>query len=216
MQGRTGTAKGTRAGIAWTAVFLWAVFALQGCAGNSAGAPPPAPDDAAPTFTDEYRIGVGDSLTVNVWRNAELSVQVPVRPDGRISMPLLGDVDVGGATPEDVAETIERRLEDFVRDPVVSIIVESVGSSEFLNRVRVTGAVREPLSLPYRSGMTVLDVILEAGGVTEFANPNGTRLYRTGEQAMSVRLGAILERGDLSTNYTLRPGDVVTIPESVF
>lgn len=214
MQGRSGTAKGT--GTVWTAVFLWVVFGLQGCASGSDGAPPPTANAIPLAFADEFRIGVGDTLSVNVWRNQELSVRVPVRPDGRISMPLLGDVDVGGATPEDVAETIEARLKDFVRDPVVSIIVDSVGSSEYLTRVRVTGAIREPLSLPYRSGMTVLDVILEAGGVTEFANANGTRLYRPGQEALSVRLGAILERGDLSTNYTLRPGDVVTVPESVF
>ena len=138
--------------------------ALQGCAGSGAGAPPPEAE-SAPTFADEYRIGIGDTLNVNVWRNEELSVSVPVRPDGRISIPLLGDVDVGGETPEGVAELIETQLADFVREPVVSIIVQSVGSSEYLTRVRVTGAVRQPVSVPYRPGMTVLDVILDAGGV---------------------------------------------------
>jgi polysaccharide export outer membrane protein len=188
---------------------------VAGCASGGAGEPPPA-DQEPPRFTEEYRVGVGDTLSVDVWRNPELSVTVPVRPDGRISMPLLGDIDVGGATPEEVASTIESALADFVRDPRVSVIVNNVGSNEFLTRVRVTGAVRQPVSLQYRPGMTVLDVILEAGGVTEFANANGTRLYRPGAEPLAVRLGAILSRGDLSTNYQLRPGDVLTVPETAF
>ena len=188
---------------------------LGGCATSPMGAPPPS-EAASPGFTDEYRVGVGDTLTVDVWRNPELTVTVPVRPDGRISMPLLGDVAVGGETPETIADAIEDRLESFVRDPQVSVIVGSVGSNEYLTRVRVTGAVRQPVSLPYRQGMTILDLVLEAGGVTEFANANATRLYRPGQEPRSVRLQAILERGDLGTNYTLRPGDVLTIPETAF
>lgn len=197
--------------------FIAIAIALMasGCATSSTGAPPPS-ESPSPGFTDAYTVGVGDTLTVNVWRNPELTVTVPVRPDGRISMPLLGDVPVGGETPEDIAAAIEDRLENFVRDPQVSVIVGNVGSNEYLTRVRVTGAVREPVSLPYRPGMTVLDIVLEAGGVTEFANANGTRLYRPGQEPRSIRLQSILERGDLGTNYTLRPGDVLTIPETAF
>jgi polysaccharide export outer membrane protein len=194
-----------------------ASLVLGGCAGTGAGgAPPPGEDAEAPRFTESYEVGVGDALSVDVWKNPELSVAVPVRPDGRISMPLLGDVNVGGKSPEAVADEIEERLAEYVRDPQVSVIVTGVGSSEYLSRVRVTGAVQQPVSMPYRPGMTVMDVVLEAGGVNEFANPAGTRLYRVDEGVRSVDLKAILERGDLSTNYTLRPGDVVTIPQSVF
>jgi polysaccharide export outer membrane protein len=131
-------------------------------------------------------------------------------------MPLLGDIQVGGATPEAVADEIEGQLTEFIRDPQVSVIVDDVGSNEYLTRVRVTGAIRRPVSLPYRPGMTILDVILEAGGLTEFANANATRLYRPGGESLSVRLRAILEQGDLSTNYELRPGDVVTVPQTAF
>jgi polysaccharide export outer membrane protein len=131
-------------------------------------------------------------------------------------MPLLGDVEVGGQTPEAVARGIERQLAEFVREPRVSVIVDDVGSNEYLTRVRVTGAVRAPVSLPYRPGMTILDVILEAGGLTEFANANATRLYRPNGESLSVRLRAVLEQGDLSTNYQVRPGDVVTVPQTAF
>lgn len=186
---------------------------LQACASTSA---PPVETDAPPTFIDEYLVGIGDSLSVNIWRNPDLSVSVPVRPDGRISMPLLGDVDVGGKTPETIAEEIEQGLADYVRDPQVSVIVNSVGSNEYVNRVRVTGAVRSPVSLPYRPGMTVMDVILEAGGPTEFANRTAARLYRQGSAVREIDLRAILDRGDLSTNYRLQPGDVLTVPQSVF
>ncbi|MEE4382469.1 MAG: XrtA/PEP-CTERM system exopolysaccharide export protein [Pseudomonadales bacterium] len=201
-----------------TASLATAVIVLllgQGCAGTPAGAPPPE-EAQPPEFTDEYRVGVGDSLTIDVWRNPDLSVSVPVRPDGRISMPLLGDVDVGGKTPQSVGAEIERQLADYIRDPKVSVIVGGVGSAEYLTRVRVTGAVQQPLSIPYRPGMTILDLILEAGGVTEFANANSTRLFRTGEEPRSVKLRSIMELGDLSTNFQLRPGDVVTVPESAF
>lgn len=190
------------------------VLLLTGCATPTAA--PPPDDSPAPQFSEGYTLGVGDQLTINVWRNRELTVNVPVRPDGMISMPLLGDIEVGGKAPEAVARAVEEQLQEFVRDPQVSVIVNAVGSNEYLTRVRVTGAVRAPLSLPFRPGMTVMDVILEAGGPTEFANLDQTRLYRPGEDARSIRLEAILESGDLSTNYTLRPGDVITVPESRF
>lgn len=163
-----------------------------------------------------YRIGVDDQLQVAVWRNPELSVSVPVRPDGRISVPLIGDVMAGGRSPEEVARDIEERLAAYVRDPKVAVILTELRSHEFISRVRVTGAVRTPISIPYRQGMTVLDAVLQAGGVNEFAAANRTRLYRrSGEQtqALPVRLGAILGTGDLDTNVEVRPGDVITVPE---
>ena len=165
---------------------------------------------------DLYRIGVDDQLQVSVWRNPALSVSVPVRPDGRISVPLIGDVLAGGRSPEEVARDIEQQLAAYIRDPKVAVILTELRSHEFISRVRVTGAVRTPISIPYRQGMTVLDAVLQAGGVNEFAAANRTRLYRReGEvtQTLPVRLGAILGSGDLDTNIEVRPGDVITVPE---
>jgi len=126
----------------------------------------------------EYRIGVGDNLAINVWRNKDLSVTVPVRPDGKISVPLAGDVEVGEKTPEEVSAAITQKLAKYIRDPFVTVIVTDMNSNQFKNRVRVTGAVQRPVSLPYRDGMTVLDVVLEAGGTNEFANLSNSSLFR--------------------------------------
>lgn len=179
---------------------------------------------AQPTGDDlaaEYRIGVDDLVQVSVWRNPELSVTVPVRPDGRISVPLIGDVQAGGRTPAEVARTVEERLGVYVRDPKVAIILTELRSHEFISRVRVTGAVRTPVSIPYRQGMTVLDAVLQAGGVNEFAAPDRARLYRRGEQGdavrtIDVRLGAILNKGDVASNIAVAPGDIITVPERAF
>ena len=187
--------------------------ALSAC---STSAPPPATPAAAPEFTDEYRIGVGDALSINVWRNEDLSVDVPVRPDGKVSVPLAGDVMVGNKTPEEVAADITERLATFIRDPYVTVIVTDMGSDQYRSRVRVTGAVEEPLSLPYRQGMTVLDIVLEAGGTTEFANEGGAVLYRRNGERLDIQLNRILHRGEMATNHALQPGDVVTVPERAF
>ena len=192
---------------------------LSGCTstGPSLKAPPL---DAQAMAVNEYRIGVDDQLQVTVWHNPDLSVAVPVRPDGKITVPLIGDVQAGGQTPEAVAATIRDKLKAYVRDPQVAVILTQLRSHEYLARVRVTGAVRTPVSLPYRQGMTVLDVVLAAGGTTEFASPDRTELYRhAGEgasQSYAVRLGRILEQGDLATNYPLQPGDVITVPQRAF
>jgi len=190
-----------------------ALVLLSGCATSTA--PPPEPK-SAPEFAAEYRIGVGDNLSINVWRNPDLSVQVPVRPDGKISVPLAGDVMVGGKTPEEVSKEITAKLETYIRDPYVTVIVTDMGSDAYRSRVRVTGAVVNPVSLPYRQGMTVLDVVLEAGGLTEFANASKATLYRRDGQSFSIDLDRILKRGDMTTNYSLQPGDVITVPERAF
>ena len=195
-------------------LFILNLMGLAACATSTA--PPPAASNSEPEFADEYRIGVGDSLNVNVWRNADLSIVVPVRPDGRISVPLAGDVDVGNKTPEEVSATITERLAVYIRDPYVTVIVTDMGSEQYRNRVRVTGAVNNPVSLPYRQGMTVLDLVLEAGGVTEFANPGKARLYRESGENIALHLDRILNRGDMSTNFSLRKGDTITIPERAF
>ncbi len=167
----------------------------------------------------EYKIGVDDIVQISVWKNPELSITVPVRPDGRISMPLIGDVIAGGFSPEDVALKIKKKLENYIRDPQVAVILTALHSHEYLTRVRVTGAVRNPSSLPHRQGMTVLDAILAAGGVTEFAAPSRAKVYRTinnETKTMTINLDAILNGGKLETNYLLQPGDVITVPERLF
>lgn len=166
-----------------------------------------------------YRIGVDDQIKVSVWQNPDLNVTVPVRPDGMISVPLVGDVEAGGKTPEEVGADIKTRLSAFVREPQVTVIVDQLRSHEYLSRVRVTGAVRTPISVPYRQGMTVLDAVLAAGGTNEFAAADKTELYRKekdGTKAYAIRLGRILQQGDLETNYEAQPGDVITVPERAF
>ena len=166
-----------------------------------------------------YQIGVDDTISINVWKNPELSVEVPVRPDGKVSMPLIGDLQAGGLTPEQVASDIQNKLLLYIRDPRVVVTVTRLVSHEFLSRVRITGAVVQPTSMPFRQGMTILDVVLEAGGVNEFASANRTKLYRKeGDKTKiyDIRLGDILNKGKLETNMALKPGDVITIPESLF
>lgn len=196
-----------------------AVLLLAACATTSGSnqAPPYNPDAQA---VKQYLIGVDDQLQVTVWQNPDLSVSVPVRPDGRITVPLIGDVQAGGKTTAEVADEIQDKLGKYVRDPQVAVILTQLRSHEYLSRVRVTGAVHQPVSIPYRQGMTVLDAVLAAGGTNEFANANDTELYRKdgkgGTKAYSVRLGKVLDRGDLSTNYPVQPGDVITVPTKVF
>jgi polysaccharide export outer membrane protein len=176
-------------------------------------------DESRPVIEETYRIGVDDGLQISVWRNPELSVAVPVRPDGMISVPLIGDVRAGGLTPEQVSKAIRDKLGAFIRDPNVTVIVTNLRSHEFLSRIRITGAVRAPRSIPFRRGMTVLDAILEAGGVNDFASPNRTKLYRRDKDAarvIDIDLGDILNKGRLETNVKLLPGDVLTVPERLF
>jgi polysaccharide export outer membrane protein len=189
---------------------------LAGCASTgdlSAGAPP-ASIPAAP----DYLIGVDDMVQVSVWRNPELGITAPVRPDGKISVPLVGDVMAGGRTPDAVAKDLQEKLATYVREPQVTVILTELRSHEYLSRVRVTGAVHQPVSIPYRQGMTVLDAVLAAGGVTEFAAADRSSLHRvSGDTAQNygVQLDHILKQGDLSTNYKVAPGDVITVPERV-
>ena len=178
------------------------------------------PAEGLRTVSEEtYRIGADDRLQISVWRNPELSVAVPVRPDGMISVPLIGDVKAGGKAPEQVAKEIQARLASFIRDPNVTVILTDLRSHEFLSRVRVTGAVRAPRSMPFRQGMTVLDAVLEAGGVNDFAAPNRSKLYRKSKdksEVIDIDLGNILHKGKLGTNERLIPGDVITVPERLF
>jgi polysaccharide export outer membrane protein len=189
---------------------------LPGCGGKPELASATAtqrPAAAAP-----YRIGPGDTLRVFVWGNPGLSDEVPVRPDGRISVPLLEDVEAAGKTPTELAREIEGNLSTFVADPLVTVIVTNfVGPST--QQVRVVGEATEPQAIPYRSDMTLLDVMIAAGGLTDFAAGNRATLVRTvdgDEQEYRVRLDDLLRDGDISANVAMRPGDVVIIPETFF
>lgn len=178
-------------------------------------------DAEAPPAVEQggYKIGVDDRVQVSVWRNQELSVTVPVRPDGMISVPLIGDVLAGGKTAPELAAVVKEKLAVYIRDPNVTVIVTELRSHEYLSRVRVTGAVRTPRTAQYRQGMTVVDAVLEAGGLNDFAAPNRTKLYRTVDgksKVYPIDLGDILNSGKLETNMKLFPGDVIAVPERLF
>ncbi|MCR8915800.1 sugar ABC transporter substrate-binding protein [Marinobacter panjinensis] len=199
-----------------------AVAFVAGCAGPQSSSKQ-AIDEAlslqTATSVDEYILGPTDAIQISVWRNQDLSIGVPVRPDGRVSMPLIGDVMATGKTPEQLATEIEIGLASYIREPQVTVVVTSMGSHEFSDRVRVTGAVNQPISVPHSPGMTVLDMILSAGGANPFANLNSAMLYRAvGDRmvAIPVRLDDILSEGNVATNYRLRPGDILTVPERSF
>ena len=199
-------------------LLLCTIALLAACASGPRPGDAPTVNPQAQAVT-EYRIGVDDSIRVAVWQNPDLNVTVPVRPDGMISVPLVGDVMAVGKTPTEVAAEIKEKLATFVREPQVTVIVDQLRSHEYLSRVRVTGAVRTPISVPYRQGMTVLDAVLAAGGTNEFAAPDRTELYRKeGETTHEypVRLDRILQKGELDSNYAVQPGDVITVPERSF
>lgn len=202
-------------------ILLSFVVLLYGCA--STPMQPNQVEGQATSGTNKtaqvYRIGVDDQLQVNVWRNPELTVNMPVRPDGMISLPLIGDVRAGGRTPAEVADEIREKLSEYVRDPNVTVIITELRNSEYISRIRVTGAVQTPSSIEHRQGMTVLDAVLQAGGVNEFAAPEKAKLYRkigSETEVYPIDLGGILQEGKLETNYELHPGDIITVPERLF
>jgi polysaccharide export outer membrane protein len=189
--------------------------ALAGCSGLSRGYPPaPAQADSGDY---SYVIGAGDTINVIVWRNPELSMTVPVRPDGKISTPLVDEMVAQGKTSVQVAREIEKKLSAFVRDPVVTVIVTTfVGP--YSEQIRVVGQATRPQFLAFKQKMTVLDVMIAAGGLTDFADGNAAVIVRAaeGNKAYRVRLDDLLRRGDVSANVEMRPGDVVIIPQSWF
>lgn len=195
---------------------------VSGCATQTASSPEKiqrALSVETRDSVDQYILGATDVVRVSVWRNDDLSISVPVRPDGKISVPLIGDVQASGRTPEQLAGAIRASLSEYIREPQVSVVVTSMGSHEFTDRVRVTGAVRQPVSIPHRSGMTVLDIFLNAGGANEFAALNNAMLYRKFEGevvAIPIMLDDILNKGQVQTNYLMRPGDILSVPERSF
>ncbi len=186
-------------------------------AAQRAPAAPVQPARQASAIGADYVIGPGDTIQVFVWRNPELTTTVPVRPDGKISTPLVEDMPAVGKTPAQLARDIERVLGEYVRSPQVNVIVTQPAS--VFSQVKVIGQVKRPSAVAYREGMRVLDALLAVDGVSEFSAPKRSRIVRTEqgrETEIKVNLDALLNRGDMSQNLPLKPGDVLVVPESRF
>ena len=175
----------------------------------------------APTPASEnYIIGALDELTVFVWRNQELGASVQVRPDGRITTPLITDMVAAGKTPAQLADDIRQALAQYIQDPLVSVMVDRPQGT-FSQQIRIVGATARPASIPYRANMTLLDAMIAVGGLSEYAAGDRARLIRvdraTGQQReYDLRIASLLRRGDIRANVRLEPGDVIIIPESMF
>lgn len=183
---------------------------------SSSGKFPPAPVSAA-TPDYNYLVGPGDTLNIIVWRNPELSMSVPVRPDGKFSTPLIDEMVAQDKSSVMIARDIEKKLEKYVRDPVVTVIITGfVGPYD--QQIRVVGEAAKPQSLPYKQRMTVLDVMIAVGGLTDFADGNGATILRGGDSGKqyAVRLRDLIRNGDVSANVEMRPGDILIIPQSFF
>ncbi|HEY6814305.1 MAG TPA: XrtA/PEP-CTERM system exopolysaccharide export protein [Croceibacterium sp.] len=195
-------------------------LALSGCASGGAELAPASFVAMQEGPGEEYVIGPLDELTVHVWRNDELGAKVQVRPDGRITTPLVSDMPAVGKTPTMLAEDIRLQLSQYIAEPLVTVIVNQFAGT-FSQQVRVVGATEKPASLPYRANMTLLDAMIAVGGLSEFASGNRAKLVRfdktVGQQReYALRLGDLLKKGDSRANVMLMPGDVIIIPESMF
>ena len=203
----------------WVQVWLAIVCCVAGTASRGADLPAAgsAPNMAESAVNPDYVIGPGDTVQVFVWRNPDLTSQVPVRPDGKISTPLVEDMVAVGKTTSVLARDIEQRLQKYVRSPNVNVIVVNAVSS--MSQVTVVGAVATPKSLPFREGLHVMDAVLAVGGLTQFAAGNRSKLVREENgrrREVHLKLKNLLEKGDLSQNVEMKAGDVLVIPESFF
>jgi polysaccharide export outer membrane protein len=203
------------------------VFAvlLGACSGGSgpqrpddgAGRAQPAHVDPVAAAANDYIIGTGDVLRIQVLRNPDLNAEVPVRPDGKISTPLVSDVVAVGKSPSQLAAEMEKVLGEYVRAPTVSVIVSHSTGDQ--GKVKVVGQAVAPKAVPYRNGMTVMDLVIEVGGLSQFAAGNRAKIIRTdtsGTHEIRVRLSDLLNKGKISENVTLKPGDILVIPETLF
>lgn len=188
----------------------------SGMLGCASGRYPPAPSTASsPDYN--YIIGPGDTVNIIVWRNPELSMSVPVRPDGKITAPLIEDLPALGKDSTTLARDMEKAISKYIRDPVVTVIVTSfVGP--YNQQIRIIGEATRPQTLAYRQNMTLLDVMIATGGITDFADGNAASILRTseGSKQYQIRIKDLLRRGDVSANVEVKPGDVVIIPQSWF
>ena len=199
-------------GVVWVGLM---VLGLAGC-GGGATLPPAGPVGYNPS--PDYFIGPLDSLSIFVWRNPELSQTVPVRPDGRISIPLVEDLVAAGKTPTQLGKDIEEQLKKFVQDPIVTVIVTSF-NGPYSRQVRVVGEAAHPQAIPYRDNMTLLDVMIASGGLTLYAAGNRSTIVRTvddKETSFRVRIADLVKDGDVSANVQMLPGDVLIIPQAWF
>lgn len=191
------------------------ILVLSACASQKL---PAAPESDPRTAAHDYLIGPGDTVNITVWRNPEVSQSVPVRPDGKITTPLVQDLNASGKTSSELARDIEKSLEKFIQQPIVTVIVTNfVGP--YSEQIRVIGQAAKPQALPYRERMSLMDVMIAVGGVTEFAAGNKAVLIRNvdgKQEKYGVRLNDLIKSGDLSANTFMRPGDVLVIPESFF
>ena len=187
---------------------------LPGCSTGRGAPPAPQVVDAQ---TPRYRIGPLDTLTIVVWRNPELSSTVTVRPDGFISTPLVEDLQAAGQHPVDLSREIEKSLAKYIRDPVVSVVVSGF-QGVYSDQIRIVGEAAKPQVVPYRRNMTILDVMIQAGGITDFADGNAAVLIRGAEggKQYGMRLKDLLRRGDITANVPMMPGDIIIVPQSWF
>lgn len=194
----------------------WLLVLLCACGGS----PRPSPVVAEERAASEYVIGPGDALGIFVYQEPDLSTELPVRPDGRLSMPLVPDIDAAGRTPSQLARSIEQKLKEYVRNPLVTVMVRGfVGPAN--RQIRVIGEAAQPVALPYREGMSVLDVMIAAGGLTRYAAGNRAEIIRrdpegTSRQVIRVRLSDLIRDGDISQDVPVRPGDTLVIPQGWF
>lgn len=200
----------------WSNWFVLVILCFAGC--SSSLPRPDSADLASASATGEYLIGPGDTLEIFVWGQPDLSITVPVRPDGRVSTPLIDDLVAVGKTPTQLANEMQEVLSEFLRSPEVNVIVQDfVGT--FGSQVRVLGQVMEPGSVPFRERMTLLDVMMEVGGLTQFAAGNRSRLVRNvdgSSEEFRVRVDDLINKGRIEENIVLQPGDIVIIPEAIF
>lgn len=203
--------------VKWLALVM-AAIGLAACGGPKQELPSAqfvSPDEGP---GPNYVIGPLDTVTIFVWRQPELTTNVTVRPDGRLTVPLIDDIPATGKTPTELAEAIKLELQTYIQDPVVNVIVTGF-TGPFASQVRVIGAAANPQAIPFRANMTVLDALIQVGGLSEFAAADRASLVRFEagtQQQYRLRLGSLLNGGDISANVALQPGDVIIIPESFF
>ena len=194
---------------------MLAVAAMVGCSGT--GSYPPAPERTG-QYDWNYLVGPGDTVSVFVWRNPEVSGSFPVRPDGKMTMNLVEDLQASGKTPSQLARDIEKSLGKYIQEPIVTVIVGG-GIGPFDQQLRVVGEAAKPQALNYREKMSLIDLMIAVGGMTDFAAGNKAYILRTEngkQERLGVRLDDLLKGGDISANVDMRPGDVLVVPESLF
>ncbi len=212
-----------RPSVTTTCLACLIALSMTGCSttdGTGTSLPSASFVGAADVAGESYQIGALDEITVFVWRNPELGARVQVRPDGRITTPLISDLVAVGKTPAQLAEDIRTVLAEYIQDPLVSVMVDRPQGT-FAQQIRIVGATERPAAIPYRANMTLLDAMIAVGGLSEYAAGDRARLVRTDRESgqqreYDLRIARLLRRGDVSANVRLEPGDVIIIPESMF